>query len=195
MMEPTTRTEADRDSKFARWIGEVPGAETIRQCIHCGVCSGSCPLSVYMDRSPRQLMYLAKDGFKIDVLSSFTIWLCTSCYACTVKCPRGIQVTEVMYALKRRAIEEGAYPKRFPIPVLAREFRKMVRKNGRISESRLVFQLMLRTNALKLLGLTSLGLKLIRTGRFSFGIEKIKRTEDLKTILEALERDREEVAA
>jgi heterodisulfide reductase subunit C len=194
MFMPTTRTEADRDPAFARWIGNVPGAETIRQCIHCGVCSGSCPLSIYMDRSPRQLMHLAREGFKEDVLSSFTIWLCTSCYACTVKCPRGIKVTEVMYALKRRAIEEGAYPKRYPIPVLAREFRKMVRKNGRISESRLVFRFMLRTNVFKLLGMMGLGRKLMRTRRFSFGIERIKGTDELTHLLNAVEKDREEAA-
>jgi heterodisulfide reductase subunit C len=194
MMKPTTRTEADRDLAFTRWIGEVPGAETIRQCIHCGVCSGSCPLSIYMDRSPRQLMHLAREGFKEDVLSSFTIWLCTSCYACSVKCPRGIKVTEVMYALKRRAIDEGAYPKRFPIPVLAREFRKMVRKNGRISESRLVFRLMFKTNVFRLLGMSSLGRKLVRTGRFSFGVDRIKRTHELDHLLEAMEREREEAA-
>jgi heterodisulfide reductase subunit C len=137
-------------------------------------------------------MHLARQGFKGDVLSSFTIWLCTSCYACTVKCPRGIKVTEVMYALKRKAIEEGAYPKRFPIPVLAREFHKMVRKNGRISESRLALQLMLKTNALRLLGMTGLGIKLMRARRLSFRPDKIKHTEELNRFLDAMERSREE---
>jgi hypothetical protein len=103
-------------------------------------------------------------------------------------------VTEVMYALKRRAIDEGAYPKRFPIPVLAREFRKMVRKNGRISESRLVFRLMFKTNVFRLLGMSSLGRKLVRTGRFSFGVDRIKRTHELDHLLEAMEREREEAA-
>lgn len=191
-MKPTTRTEVDRDPQFARWIREVPGAETIRQCIHCGVCSGSCPLSIYMDRSPRQLMHLARQGFREDVLSSFTIWLCTSCYACSVKCPREIKVTEVMYALKRKAIEEGAYPEHFPIPVLAREFRRMVRKNGRISESRLAMKMMLKTNALRLPGMMSLGRKLMRAKRLSFRNDRIKGTKELNRFLDAMERRREE---
>ena len=125
-------------------------------------------------------------------MSSFTIWLCTSCYSCTVKCPREIKVTEVMYALKRKAIEEGAYPKRFPIPVLAREFHKMVRKNGRISESRLALEMMLRTNALKLLGMMGLGRKLMRAKRFSIRTDRIKDTDEMNRFLDAMERPREE---
>jgi len=101
-------------------------------------------------------------------------------------------VTEVMYALKRKAIEEGAYPKRFPIPVLAREFHKMVRKNGRISESRLALEMMLRTNALKLLGMMGLGRKLMRAKRFSIRTDRIKDTDEMNRFLDAMERPREE---
>ena len=45
-----------------------------------------------------------------------------------MECPREIRITDIMYALKQRAIQEGIYPKRFPIPVLAREFSEMVQK-------------------------------------------------------------------
>jgi heterodisulfide reductase subunit C len=188
-MRPHIRTEDDRDPEFARWITEIEGAETIRQCIQCGLCSGSCPLNIYMDRSPRQLIHLAKAGFKQDVLASDTIWLCTSCYACTLRCPRGIKVTDVMYALKRRAIEEEAYPKRFPIPVLAREFRKMVRAKGRISEGRLVLKLLLKTRVRRLWSTMSLGLKLFRTGRMSLESQAIRGRTELRTVLSALERN------
>ena len=195
MVRTAIRTEADRDPEFARWITEIDGAETIRQCIHCGVCSGSCPLSIYMDRSPRQLMHLAREGFKDDVLGSFSIWLCTSCYACTVRCPRDIKVTDVMYALKRRAIQEGVYPKRFPIPVLAREFRRMVRKNGRVDEARLAFRLMLKTNAMRLFGMTRLGTRLMRTGRLAFRSEKMRNSREVERLLEAVKNEQREVKA
>jgi len=193
-MKQMIRTEADRDSGFARWITGVVGAEKMRECIHCGQCSGNCPLALYMDYTPRRLMYLAREGFEEDALSSFTIWLCTSCYACTVQCPHDIKVTDVMYALKRRAIEQGAYPGRFPVPVLAREFRKMVRGNGRISEGLLVLRLMLKTNVLRLLGMSRLGFDLLRTGRFSLRTDKIADRDELRTILDRLEEGKEEAA-
>jgi quinone-modifying oxidoreductase subunit QmoC len=194
MMRPTIRTEADRDSTFAGWIKSLPGAEGVSQCIHCGLCAGSCPLSRYMDRSPRQLLYLAREGFREDVLRSFTIWLCTSCYTCTVRCPRGIQVTELMYALKRRAIEEGLYPKRFAIPVLAREFGRMVRSRGRITESRLVLRLMLKTNLLRLFRMIPMGGGLLRTGRFSLRPETIRDRDQLSKLLDHVGNGKEMAA-
>ena len=189
-MDATIRRESDRDRGFSRWIRSRPGAETMAQCIHCGQCAGSCPLSTHMDRSPRQLMYLAKEGFREEVLGSFTLWLCTSCYTCTVKCPRGIKVTDIMYALKRRAIEDGVFSRRFPIPVLAQEFRRMVRRHGRINETRLAINLNLKTRPLRMLGMAGLGMGLMRTGRFSLKHENIRDRAQLTKLLEAVDRRR-----
>jgi quinone-modifying oxidoreductase subunit QmoC len=104
-----------------------------------------------------------------------------------VRCPRGIKVTDVMYALKRRAIEMGMYPKRFPIPVLARAFHNIVATHGRNSESRLVIELALRTNPFSLLKMAPIGIKLIRTGRMVFRQERIMVPKELKAILDAME--------
>ena len=65
--------EAERDPKFARWVSQTVGGERIRHCLQCGLCSGSCPLSLYMDYTPRRLMHLSREGFKEEVLSSLTI--------------------------------------------------------------------------------------------------------------------------
>ena len=189
MMLPAVRSEAERDPAFAEWFSNLPGAETTWQCIHCGLCSASCPFSSYMDRTPRRLMHLAREGFKKEVLESATIWLCTSCYECTVKCPREIKVTEIMYALKRRAIDEGAYSRRFPIPVLARQFRDMVLRDGRINEARLVLNLVLRTHPLGMFSMRKLGLGLLRTGRFSLRRDPIEGRHSLATLLEAVRRN------
>ncbi len=188
-MQSVIRKESERDPKFSQWIGSF--AKNIRQCIHCGQCSSSCPLSGYMDKTPRRLMHLAREGFKEDVLQSFALWLCTSCYSCHVKCPRDIEVTDVMYALKRKAIEEGYYPKRFAIPVLAKEFRNMVYNNGRISESELVVRLKLKTNPFSMLKMAGLGINLLKTGRFSLKREKIRNKKQLQTLLDSLETVRQ----
>ncbi len=120
-----------------------------------------------------------------SLLKSNTIWLRASCYSCTVDCPKGIKITDIMYALKQRAISEGVYPKRFPIPVLAREFFKMVRSKGRVSENFLATTLLLKTNILGVLGMWKLGLNLVRTGRFIYWPERMKDTSQLRKILEA----------
>lgn len=186
--------EVERDPQFARWVTGVIGGERIRNCIQCGLCSASCPLSPYMDYTPRRLIHMAREGFKRDVLGSFTIWLCTSCYSCTVQCPRRIRVTDIMYALKRRAIEDGVYPKRFPIPVLASEFGAMIRRRGRVTESWLILRVFLKTAIFRLLGMSKLGSKLFFSGRMGLVPESIQDRKQLQTLLDAVETHKEVAA-
>jgi quinone-modifying oxidoreductase subunit QmoC len=183
----TIKYDADRVKGFGREVMSVPGCEQLESCIQCGTCSGVCPLSIYMDYTPRQVMALTRGDFKNEVLQSHTIWLCASCYACTVECPRQIRITDIMYALKQRAIQEGIYPRRFPIPVLAKEFSQMVRTKGRITETLLVMRLFLKANWRAVLSSWRLGLGLMRTGRFVIRHERIERRAELADMLAAAE--------
>jgi len=193
-LKRVVKFEAERDPDFARWITQTVGGERIRHCLQCGLCSGSCPLSLYMDYTPRRLMHLSREGFKEEVLSSYTIWLCTCCYACMVECPKKINITHMMYALKTRAMKEGFYPKRFAIPVLAREFSRMIRASGRITESRLVMRVFFKTAIWRMMGFGKLGLRLMRTGRMRMQREKVQRRGDIVTLLNAVDGMRKELA-
>jgi len=186
-VERTIKYDADRVKGFGKEIMNVPGCEQLSNCIQCGTCSGVCPLSIYMDYTPRQVMALTRADFKNEVLRSHTIWLCASCYACAVECPREIRITDIMYELKQRAIQEGIYPKHFPIPVLAREFSQMVLKNGRITELLLVLRLFLKTNWRAALGNWRMGLDLLKTGRLSLRTEKIEQRAELARMLAAVD--------
>ena len=179
----TIKYDADRVIGFGREIMNVTGCDQLPSCIQCGTCSGACPLSIYMDFSPRQVMALVRADFKNEVLRSNSIWLCASCYSCTVECPRQIRITDIMYALKQRAIKERVYPKHMPIPILAKEFAKMVSRKGRITETLLVMQLFIRANWRVVLNSWRLGLGLIRTGRFVIKHERIERQAELNAML------------
>jgi len=165
--------------EWAHQIAQRPGCEHLFSCIQCGTCSGTCPLSIYMDYTPRRIINLVREGFRDDALSSQTIWLCASCYSCAVRCPQQIHITDVMYTLKRDAIKERRFPKRFPIPVLANEFRRMVSTRGRSSETWLVLKMALRSNPMILLNMAGTGWHLLRTGRMSLRREKIRRLNEL----------------
>jgi heterodisulfide reductase subunit C len=132
-----------------------------------------------MDYTPRRIIALVREGFRLDALSSKTIWLCASCYACAVHCPRQIHITDVMYSLKRQAIREKLYPPHFPIPVLAQEFHKMVLRRGRTNEFWLVLRMALRSNPLILLGMVRSGWALLRTGRMKLTVERIENPSGL----------------
>jgi len=187
-IERTIKYESDRSVGFGRDVMRVPGCEQLENCIQCGTCSGVCPLSIYMDHTPRQVMALTRADFRDEVLRSHTIWLCASCYACTVECPQQIRITDIMYELKQRAIDARIYPRRFPIPVLAHEFTQMVRKHGRITELVLVIRLFLKTDWFAALGNWRLGIDLMRTGRFSLLTERIRRHGDIARMLDAVDQ-------
>jgi heterodisulfide reductase subunit C len=99
-----------------------------------------------------------------------------------------IKITDVMYALRQEALGHAEYRKRFPIPVLAREFFKQVMKNGRNSESHLMLNLYMKTNPFKLLKMVKVGLGLLRTGRFSLKKEHIEQREQFQNLLKAVDR-------
>jgi quinone-modifying oxidoreductase subunit QmoC len=75
--------------------------------MQCGVCSGSCPIGVQMDYGPRKLFQMIRAGMKEEVLSANTMWNCTSCYRCVVRCPRGVPVTYILQDLAAKAAELG----------------------------------------------------------------------------------------
>ncbi|MBX3746101.1 MAG: 4Fe-4S dicluster domain-containing protein [Verrucomicrobiae bacterium] len=183
-LDRTIRLEGDRDPNFARQVMAIPGCERLKDCIQCGTCSGVCPLSLYMDHGPRQVMALARAGFREEALRSRTLWLCASCYACTTECPRQIRITDILYELKQRAIREGLAPRTLPTPTLAREFAAMVSRRGRVTESELVMRLYWKTDWLAALGNWRLGLGLMKRGRFPLRPERAAGAAELRRMLE-----------
>lgn len=53
-----------------------------------------------MDLLPSKVIRMAQLGLE-EVLESTTIWTCMTCFSCEVRCPRGIDVANVMEALRQ----------------------------------------------------------------------------------------------
>ena len=190
--ERKIKYEQELHRDFPSHIAETTWGKEILDCIQCGACSGVCPTSPYMDYPPRRIIAMIREGMKEEVLKSFTIWLCSSCYACTANCPQGIKITEVMYGLKRMAIEEGVFPKGFPIPTLANDFFELAKTNGRIPEFWLAFKLMLKTGIGKSLSYLPIGMELLKTGRVALKAEKVSEEgrRQIQTLLEQMEENK-----
>jgi len=74
--------------------------ENLFGCYQCGTCSAGCPFIEDMDLSPDEVIrYVILD--KKEVLNSKTIWLCAACYTCAERCPRDINITKIMEALRQ----------------------------------------------------------------------------------------------
>lgn len=99
------------DPNFRNELAEQPGGERISACLTCRTCTASCPITRFKDTfNPLRIIRLALCGFKEEVLASDFIWLCSSCYACQERCPRGISIPEFMTLLKNLAVREGCVP-------------------------------------------------------------------------------------
>ncbi len=83
------------------------GEKRVLVCYQCGTCSGSCPTAPAMDYNPRRILHMLRLGLGERVLRSQAIWLCTTCYSCTARCPREIKITDAMIDLRRLAIGRG----------------------------------------------------------------------------------------
>jgi heterodisulfide reductase subunit C len=172
---------------FLEDIYSIPGGEKIKECIQCGTCSASCATSYAMDYTPREVIAALRAGLLDRVVKSNTIWLCSSCYYCTVRCPAGVKLTDVMYELKRLAVEFGYVEKRAKAPAVSKLFVDLVDKNGRISEVELVSKFMIKTNPLAIFSMMPRAWKLFRRGRMPLMPHRIKGVEDLKKSASTIE--------
>jgi heterodisulfide reductase subunit C len=54
-----------------------------------------------MDILPNQIIRFAQLGLKEELLASRAIWVCASCMTCNVRCPKGINIAEVIEAIRQ----------------------------------------------------------------------------------------------
>jgi quinone-modifying oxidoreductase subunit QmoC len=115
----------------------VEEGEWVKMCMQCGVCSGSCPLGPHWDHPPQELFAMIRAGKRDEVLQSSSMWMCTSCYNCIVRCPRELPITHIMHGLAHYAKRLGIAPKNQPTHKFSQLFWDNLVKTGRVNELRL----------------------------------------------------------
>ncbi|MBL7079875.1 4Fe-4S dicluster domain-containing protein [Candidatus Bathyarchaeota archaeon] len=90
------------NASFKAKIEELSG-ENIDLCMQCGGCSSGCPLTEEMDLLPSTVIRYVQWGME-EALDSKTPWVCITCFNCEVRCPRGIDVANVMEALRQATL-------------------------------------------------------------------------------------------
>lgn len=173
---------------FAAQVASYPGGEKIRRCIQCGTCSGSCQMSADMDYTPRRILAMVRAGMKKEVLSSQAIWYCAACYYCTARCPMGIKLTEVMFALKSLALKEGYVSLKQHSPAFYKSFYEVVERYGRMHEASLIIGLALKTNPLDFVGLAPFGLNMFRKGKIEILPHGVKNRQEIKALVQLVQR-------
>ena len=79
----------------------------VTMCMQCGMCSGSCPESGMTPFNIRMLV--RKNLLHRDIEASIP-WYCTSCGECTLRCPRDVKPSEMIFELRAALVEGGEIP-------------------------------------------------------------------------------------
>lgn len=68
-------------------------------CYQCGTCTGTCPWNLVKEFTVRKIMHKAQLGL-ID-FGEEDIWQCATCGACVSRCPRGVEIIDVMRSFRK----------------------------------------------------------------------------------------------
>lgn len=187
----TAMVEKYRSSFLNEVEANVEEGSWVKMCMQCGVCSGSCPLGPHWDHPPQELFMMIRAGKREEVLSSSSMWMCTSCYNCIVRCPRGLPITHIMHGLAHYAHRLGLAPKEQPTRKFAQLFWDNLTKKGRVNELklgiRLYFMNGIGEGIKTALANKDIGMGMMKAKRMSpmeiFGGHGIKDTSGLTKIL------------
>lgn len=121
------------ENAFLDQVMERSG-QNLRQCLQCGKCSGSCPVTSQAVGGPRRLIARILSGMQEQALNDPTWWYCVSCGTCATRCPVEINMYAVATALCEMAAEQGIEACEPDIHLFEELFLKSVEKNGRVRE-------------------------------------------------------------
>jgi heterodisulfide reductase subunit C len=186
MLAAASPPAAERSAEFLRRMAAQPDGERVRQCIQCGTCSATCPVSHAMELSPRRIVAALQAGMLDKVLDSRSLWLCASCYACAVRCPSGVPFTDLMYGLKREAIASGRGDRRGA--ALSRAFVRTVDRLGRGAEAELLLRYYAAAGLQRSFAALPLALRLWRKGRLGLRGRRIQGQAGLQKMMAAIDQ-------
>ncbi|MFH1186361.1 MAG: 4Fe-4S dicluster domain-containing protein [Chloroflexota bacterium] len=155
----------------------------ISDCLQCGTCSGTCPAVEFMDHTPRLIIGMIGAGLKEEVLESNTFWSCASCYHCSVRCPAGIDIADMMYALKRYSMWKDRHQEGLIGPAFSQSFVKMIVGSGRSFEPALAPTYLFKYGPRGLVQEAQTATGLVLKGRMPLLPKKIKGLKAFQNIV------------
>ncbi|MBT3037793.1 MAG: 4Fe-4S dicluster domain-containing protein [Candidatus Thiodiazotropha endolucinida] len=133
----TAMIEKYRSNFLKEVEANVEEGEWVKMCMQCGVCSGSCPLGKHWDHPPQEIFMMIRANKREAVLSTDSMWMCTSCYNCIARCPRGLPITHIMHGLAVYSKRLGLTQKKQPTAEFSQIFWDNLMKKGRVNELKL----------------------------------------------------------
>jgi len=165
-------------------IMKDPLGNSFEFCYQCGLCTASCRTAWAMKYTPRQVMNLLQLGCADEAVASGSGLLCTACYSCTFRCPRGVAVTDTMAAILRLSLARkhaDSDVRRF-----YRSFMRTVERHGRFHEAEFLARYFI-PNPVLLAKEVGLGLKLLTKGKVSLSPPPMKNSKAIAAMFRKAE--------
>jgi Fe-S oxidoreductase len=83
------------------------GGEALKKCYQCGTCTGTCPWTPITHFNIRKLVRYGQLG--LDGIEDF-MWGCSTCKFCVDRCPRGVELIDIVTAIRNVYSGGGMLP-------------------------------------------------------------------------------------
>lgn len=138
---------------------------------------------------------MIRAGKRDEVLNSDSMWMCTSCYNCIVRCPREVPITHIMHGLATYAKKLGLTPQNQPTAQFSQIFWDNMMKKGRVNELKLGLSLYFKDGfgqgIKNAMANQKLGMNMMKAKRMSaaefFGGHGVKDASGLQKIIKKAE--------
>jgi heterodisulfide reductase subunit C2 len=178
------------DSGFLEEVEAESGVK-VSACFQCRKCTNGCPVTFAMDLYPDQVMRYIQLGIREPVLNSSTIWVCASCETCTTRCPNEVDIAGAMDYLKQTVVREKSKAREGKVLTFHQVFLDDIRKRGRIFESGLMQNYLLKSGEaftklkdLSILEEMRLGWTMYRKGRLNLLPHSIKGKGEVRQLFQ-----------
>ncbi len=101
----STISSSGINSDFVNRVAEISG-ENFFNCYQCGNCSAGCPSVDEMDLMPSQVVRYLQLGLVDEVRTCKSMWVCAACTMCHARCPKGVDISKIMEALRVMRLRE-----------------------------------------------------------------------------------------
>ncbi len=105
-------------------VQELAQKHKLLECIHCGICTGSCPVARKANLNVRRYMREVSVNGKLTIHPQDELWSCTTCATCGIRCPKEIVPYDFLIDIRSLAVEEGQ------IATTLRDALESIFKNG-----------------------------------------------------------------
>jgi len=161
-------------------VAEKTGG-SIYSCYQCQKCSSGCPAAEFMDYLPAEIIRMIQYGLEDKILSSRTIWVCSSCETCTTRCPNEVDIAMTMDVMRERCFESGRQASEINVLKFHESFLSTIRLFGKLHELALIAGYKLRSK--RFFDDLKLGLDMFMRGKIKLIPGKIKHTKEMRKIL------------